>query len=94
MPYARVSDPAFIERLRGAGLTTAEILYRMPDHPALLQTFSWQFEDTAPNYPRLRRFLDYWEREIEAKIHSVRVMHSRLIKPQEIHCLAEIGYLN
>ena len=94
MPSARVSDPAFLERLRGAGLTTAEILYRMPDHPALLQTFSWQFEDVAPDYPRLRRFLDHWEREIEARTHSVRVTHRSLIGPQEIRMVRELGHLH
>ncbi|HBF29827.1 MAG TPA: aspartate-semialdehyde dehydrogenase, partial [Rhizobium sp.] len=25
--------------LKGYGLTTAQILYRMPDHPTLLQTY-------------------------------------------------------
>lgn len=94
MPSARVSDPAFLARLAGAGLTTAEILYRMPDHPGLLQTFSWQFEDIAPSYPRLRRFLDHWEREIEATIHSVRVLHRCHVAPAEIRMLREVGHLH
>ncbi len=54
-------------------LTTAEILYRMPDHPAVLQSFVWQSMDIAPDYPALRRFLDFWRREIEGTLHSVRV---------------------
>ena len=29
-------------QMEGYRLTTAEILYRMPDHPAILQTFIWQ----------------------------------------------------
>ena len=48
----------------------------------------------APNYPRLRRFLDHWEREIEARIHSVRVSHQGLIRPQEIRLVREIGHLH
>ena len=28
--------------LKGYRLTTAEILYHMPDHPKLLQSFIWQ----------------------------------------------------
>ena len=56
-------DPDFLNMLAGFGLTTAEILYRMPDHPHLLQSFSWQFADMAPAYPRLKRFLSHWERE-------------------------------
>jgi len=54
-------------------LTTAEILYHMPDHPALLQSYVWQDYDTAPHYPVLRRFLAFWQRELEGKLHSVRV---------------------
>lgn len=54
-------------------LTTAEILYRLPDHPGLLQSFIWQNFDEAPNYPALRRFLDFWRRELDGPLHSVRV---------------------
>ena len=46
--------------LKGYGLTTAEFLYHMPDHPHLLQTFIWQQYDLAPKFPvllRLHRFL-------------------------------------
>ena len=31
-------SPDFIKQLNGYGLTTARILYRLPDFPALLQT--------------------------------------------------------
>jgi uncharacterized protein Usg len=64
-------------RLNGATLLTAEVLYYMPDHPKLLQTFLWQTLDEAPTFPRLTQFLDYWRREIEAVIHSVRVAHGQ-----------------
>jgi len=87
-------DPQFERMLQGYGLTTAEVLYRMPDHPSFLQTFAWQFEDLAPEYPRLRRFLDHWEREIEAAIHSVRIMHAGLIKPRELRLVRDAGYLH
>ena len=80
--------------LEGYSLTSAEVLYRMPDHPTLLQTFMWQFEDLAPDYPRLKRFLDHWEREIEAIIHSVRVMHQGLIAPREIRLVKDAGRLH
>ena len=54
-------------------LTTAEILYRLPDHPEILQTYIWQSMDIAPEYPELRKFLSFWDRELEGKLHSVRV---------------------
>jgi uncharacterized protein Usg len=61
------------QQLRGYRLTTAEILYRLPDHPAVLQSYIWQELDLAPRYPVLRKFLDFWERELDGRLHSVRV---------------------
>ncbi len=54
-------------------LTTVEITYHLPDHPGLLQTFLWQQYDTAPEFPKLNAFLEFWRREIEAAVHSVEV---------------------
>jgi uncharacterized protein Usg len=62
-------------------LTTAEILYHLPDHPNLLQTFVWQDLDLAPQYPVLRKFLDFWHREIDGALHSVRVASCGVIQP-------------
>jgi uncharacterized protein Usg len=70
--------------LLGYRLTTAEILYHMPDHAGLLQTFVWQDLDLAPRFPMLRGFLGYWEKNLEGKLHSVLVASSSLIRPQEI----------
>ena len=70
-------------QLRGYRLTTAEILYHMPDHPGLLQTFLWQEYDLAPRFPALTRFLDFWERELDGPLHSVRLASTELIKPSE-----------
>ena len=57
-------------------LTTAEIIYHLPDHPDLLQSFIWQKLDVAPDFPELRRFLEFWSRSIEGKLHSVKVGHA------------------
>jgi len=65
-------------QVRNYRLTTAEILYRMPDHPGLLQSFVWQDLDTAPRYPVLRRFLAFWESNLDGPIHSVRVADREL----------------
>ena len=58
--------------LKGYRLATAEITYRLPDHPSLLQTFVWQHYDLAPGYPELRKFLAFWAEKIEGCLHSVR----------------------
>jgi uncharacterized protein Usg len=73
-----------IERqLRGYRLTTAEILYHLPDHPAVLQSFVWQDLDMAPKFPVLHKFLDFWSTQIEGKLHSVRVGATTLVTPGE-----------
>jgi uncharacterized protein Usg len=71
-------------QLQGWRLTTAEVLYYMPDHPKLIQTFTWQTLDLAPSYPRISKFLDFWKREIEAAIHSVRIGASEELAPARI----------
>ncbi len=68
----------------GYGLTTASILYGMPDHPSVLQTFVWQAYDLAPRFPALIRFLEFWHRELDGPLHSVSVAHKPLVKPAEI----------
>ncbi|WP_306031102.1 usg protein [Stappia sp. MMSF_3263] len=73
----------FSRQLEGYGLLTAQILYHMPDHPGLLQTFLWQTQDKAPVFPELKRFLTFWERDIDGKIHSVRICHRDLIGPSD-----------
>lgn len=75
---------ALESQLRGYRLATAEILYRLPDHPGLLQTYVWQDYDLAPSYPVLTKFLDFWRREIEGPLHSVRVAGKQVISAAEI----------
>ena len=74
----------FKKQVKGYGLTTAEILYRRPDHPWLLQTYVWQDYDLCPEFPELNQFLHFWQKSIEGALHTVTVAHSRLIKPSEI----------
>jgi uncharacterized protein Usg len=62
-------------------LTTAEILYHMPDHPSLLQTYVWQGLDIAPKFPVLHNFLDFWESSLDGRLHSVKVASAKIIKP-------------
>jgi uncharacterized protein Usg len=74
----------FLGDKAGYGLSTANILYHLPERPKLLQTFVWQFYDVAPDYPRLIKFLDFWRAEIDGIIHSVEVAHTLLVKQSEI----------
>ena len=77
----RMTSEDFIKQVGGYGLTTAHILYRMPDHPALLQTFIWQKFDLAPEFPELNKFLEFWRGNIEGRLHSVNVKQSSRTAP-------------
>jgi uncharacterized protein Usg len=84
----------FLSDRAGYGLATASILYHMPEHPKLLQSFVWQFYDVAPDYPRLLQFLDFWKAEIEGIIHSVEVAHRQLVSATEIRNARFYGRLH
>ena len=64
-----------------------QILYRLPDHPSLLQTYVWQDYDLCPRFPVLNRFLAFWLEKLEGPLYSVTVAHSRLIKPAELRAI-------
>jgi uncharacterized protein Usg len=77
-------DPSETElMLKGYGLTTAELTYHMPDHIHVLNTFVWQEYDLLPDHPRLFNFIEFWQRELDGPLHSVRVSHRKMISPGE-----------
>jgi len=76
-------------QLTGWRQTTAEILYRMPDHPALVQTFLWQdmdrwHADPRLTYPRLRQFCKWWNANLDGAIVQVRVAAKQLVSAGEV----------
>jgi uncharacterized protein Usg len=85
---------ALERQLQGYRLTTAEILYRLPDHPHLLQTFVWQELDLLPDLPVLTRFLKFWERTIEGRLHSVRVSTLPIISPGETRFITALAHIH
>ena len=77
----------FKKRIEGYGLTTAQILYRRPDHKWLLQSYVWQCYDLFPKFPELHRFLEFWQSNLEGPLHSVTVAHAQLIRPTDFRAL-------
>lgn len=73
----------FKKQLWNYRLTTAEILYFMPDYEHLLQTYIWQDLDIAPKYPVLTKFLDFWHTTLDGKLHIVRVASIGIVQPAE-----------
>ncbi len=78
------------QQLKDYRLTTAEILYRLPDHPAVLQSYIWQELDLAPAFPVLHRFLAFWQRRIEGRLHSVRVGSLELVRAPSVRAPAAV----
>ena len=90
----RVIDRDFSKQLGGYGLTTAEILYRLPDHPALLQTYVWQDYDLHPKFPVLQKFLDFWSENLDGPLFRIKVGHRGLIEPAEFSYLDGMFHLH
>ena len=89
-----MASPEFRKQLEGYSLTTAEILYRMPDHPTLLQSYIWQDYDISPDFPVLKKFLEFWERTLEGPLFKVTVGCCKLIKPAELKAIGADFRLN
>ena len=79
---------------RGYGLTTANILYRRPDHPWLLQSYVWQSYDECPEFPALHRFLAFWQDSLDGTLHSVTVAHSKLVTPAQMRTVNGVFQLH
>ena len=69
---------------RGYQLTTAAILYHMPDHPSMLQSYIWQELDLPPKFPTLSKFLKFWHDNLDGALHSVRIGASPLVSRREL----------
>ncbi|MFZ1987678.1 MAG: hypothetical protein WAV21_01425 [Minisyncoccia bacterium] len=76
-------DPR-IARSKEDVLVIAEIYYRMPDYPSILQAYIWQELDVPPEYRELHGFLDFWDENLEGKIYSVKIANRYLVKPGEL----------
>jgi uncharacterized protein Usg len=87
-------DRDFACQLRGWSLTTAEILYHMPDHRDLLQTFIWQEYDLAPKFPRLIKFLDFWSHNLDGPLAQIRVAHAGISGPVHMRYVGNEWRLN
>lgn len=87
-------DEAFRKQMQGYGLTTAKILYRMPDHLSIIQTYVWQEYDLYPEFPQLHHFLDFWRTNLEGPLHAVSFVHVPLIGASDFKPIHHEFYLN
>ena len=54
-------------------LATVQVIYYVPDYLHIINEFSWQTKDQLPEYPRIKRFLDYWDKNIDGPIKDVYI---------------------
>ena len=72
-------------------LTTIHVYYWMPDYLHILNLFSFQDDDIPPEYPRMQRFVKYWEENIEAKIKEIQIGS---INQSEIRLIDKYFHIN
>ena len=72
--------------LKNWTLATVQVIYYIPDYIHIVNEFAWQTEDTQPHYPRIKRFLDYWDKNIDGPIkeayiydHDIQNPHIRVV---------------
>ena len=82
------------KQLLGWRLTTAEIYYFLPDHPSIVQRFTWQEYDKSPDFPQLSSFLKFWQGSLEGKLHSVEIMSADILHRGDLGIGREIGWLH
>ena len=54
-------------------LTTIQVYYYIPDYEHIVNLFMFQDDDVPPKYPRMQRFVKYWEENLIAKIESIKI---------------------
>ena len=50
-----------------------QIYYYRPDHPLIIQEFTWGYEDIIPELKRTHKFLNYWHKNIQAVIEEALI---------------------
>ena len=54
-------------------LASVQVIYYIPDFPHIVNEFVWQTDDQRPDFPRIDRFLNYWDRYIDGPIKEVYI---------------------
>ena len=54
-------------------VATVQVVYYIPDYLHIVNEFVWQTDDQLPEYPRITRFLDSWDKNIEGPIKEVYI---------------------
>ena len=62
-----------------------QILYKDNSYPNLIQEFSYEGYDIAPEYPHFDNFLNYWLKNIKYRIVDIQGFCHDLKKEREVY---------
>ena len=54
-------------------VASVQVVYYIPDYLHIVNEFVWQTEDQLPDYPRIGRFLNYWDKHIDGPIKEAYI---------------------
>ena len=54
-------------------VATVQVVYYIPDYLHIVNEFVWQTEDQIPEFPRITKFLNYWDKNIDGPIKEVYI---------------------
>ncbi len=54
-------------------VATVQVVYYIPDYLNIVNEFVWQTDDQLPEYPRITKFLNYWDKNIDGPIKEVYI---------------------
>jgi uncharacterized protein Usg len=54
-------------------VATVQVVYYIPDYLHIINEFVWQTDDQLPEYPRITKFLSYWDKNIDGPIKEVYI---------------------
>ena len=60
-------------------IASVQVIYYLPDYENILNEFIWQTEDISPEFPRIDKFIKYWDKNIEGPIDSIDFCSSHAI---------------
>ena len=66
-------------------VATVQVVYYIPDYLHVVNEFMWQTEDQVPEYPRCKRFLDFWDKNIDGPIKEAYIYDQGQSKVRMVH---------
>ncbi len=75
-------------------LVTMSIIYGLPDHKSIINEFVWQLHDLVPELERVRRFLKFWDNNIDGPIKLVQITYPGIKIPRSVRCVDSLLVIN